>query len=345
MKKLYYGDKTINFIKRFYSDKLYNCRIGNISIIVPFLVNDEWKNINIDIMNNPYILTYVNTNKCNYPIHKRMIKNKIKRGTRLFNNSSLFLHRIVYNNNNVYFEVGEYNYYQRISYVNDFEKETFNCAHRIKNPKLRKRFLPNVDNASIASENTVPIGCDTVFAIRINDEYKICIHERSSITVNYPEGYMVVPSFGFGSIKNINNNPLLYSFLKEYSEEIFNREELDIDDNHVNPCWFYNQYEEVKDILDLINDNKFYLHLIGCGFDAISGFFNITLLAIIDDIQLSQKIYNNCKGNWETSNHNIKFLSMASEDMHNIVQSGKLSPSSSFAISRALQILNERNNQ
>ncbi len=346
MKKLYYGEKTLNFVKKFYSDKLYNCKIGNISKVIPFLVNDKWNNLDVNILSNPNILMYVNTDDCKYPVRKKVINRKIRRGKRLFNNPSLFLHRIVYNNrdNNIVFEVGEYNYFQRISYVSDFEKETFNCSYRVATkPKLRKRYLANVNNASIASENTIPIGCDTVFAIKRNSEYEICIHKRSEETVNYPEGYMVVPSFGFGSIKKVDDNPLLYSFLKEYCEEVFNREEMDQEDDHVNPYWFYHRFEEVDDVIDLIKNNKFYFHLIGCGFDAIGGFFNITLLAVIDDEQLSRKIYDNCNGNWETFNHSIKFISISSDEINKIFESGKLSPSSSFAISRAIQVLSERN--
>ncbi len=339
MKLLYYGDKTLEFVKSFYSEQLYNCKIGKTSMIIPFLVDPNFTNIDINIIAITDILDYVNTNKCRYPIHNKMIKNKIKRGKKLFNNSSLFLHKINYYDG-IKFEVGEYDYFQRISFVNDIEKETFNCAYHIqRNPKLRKKYLPNITNASTTAENTIPIGCDAVLIIKIDNEYKVCIHERSVETINYPNGIMIVPSFGFGSIKDLTNNPLLYSFLKEYSEEIFNREEVDKKDNHVNPYWFYSQYEEIKDILGLIDKNEFYLHLIGYGFDAISCYCNIILLAIIDDKVLSEKIYNTCKGNWETSNNNIKFVGITSNELEKIFQDRKMSPSTAFSISRTIQIL------
>lgn len=343
-KKLYYGSKSINFIKRFYSNKLYNCVIRNTSIVIPFLVNSKWDKIDIDVISNPNILTFVNTDKCQYPIRKRLIKNKLKAGKKIFNNPSLFLHRIIYDNNNIKFEVGEYNYFQRISYIFDLENETYKCAYRFNKPKLRNRYLADVNNASNTFENTIPIGCDAVLAIRIDNEYKICIHKRSHESVNYPEGYMIVPSFGFGEISRIKNNPLLYCFLKEYSEEIFDREELDTEFRYTDPNWFFYKYEEVQDIINLIEEHKFYLHLIGCGFDAISGFFNLTLLAIIDDTDISQKIYSNCRGNWETYENHIKFVSVASNEIDEIIKTGKISPSSCYALSKAFNILHSKTN-
>lgn len=150
---------------------------------------------------------------------------------------------------------------------------------------------------------------------------------------------MVVPSFGFGCIKNISN-PLLYSFLREYCEELFNRAETSSEDNHIDPFWFYKQYEEVADILELIKKNEFYIHVIGCGFDAIEGFFNISLLAIVKDDMLSKKIYNNCIGNWETANHNIKFVSIKSKELEAILKRNCYCPSTAFSISRAIKIIN-----
>lgn len=100
----------------------------------------------------------------------------------------------------------------------------------------------------------------------------------------------------------------------------------------------------MRDIMKLIEEHKFYLHLIGCGFDAISGFFNLTLLAIIDDTDISQKIYSNCRGNWETYENHIKFVSVASNEIDEIIKNGKISPSSCYALSKAFHILHSKTN-
>ena len=195
------------------------------------------------------------------------------------------------------------------------------------------------------SDNTIPFGCDVVFAIKFNDAYKICIHERSHTTVNYPGGYMVVPSFGFGGVKNAEENLLFFSFLREYCEELFDREEMVQEDKHINPQWFYKKYDEAMDIQSMIQSNSFSLNLIGCGFDTIGGFFNVTLLAIVSDEKIAMKIYDTCIGNWETSNHNIKFVEVDGIELEQHLLEGKLCPSSAYAISQAIPLIKKNINQ
>lgn len=341
-KKLYFSRKTMDYILRTHkNDYVYNCKIGETSISIPFITTLLWESLDIDVLEHENIITYVNTTKCNYPVHDKLIKRKQKQGLNLFDDPSLFVHSISYDKNHFEVQAGQYSYFQRISYVFDFRKETYNCifSHVRTNEKLRKKYLKNINGNYVLSDNVIPFGCDTVFVIKIDNEYKICIHERSKETVNYPGAYMVVPSFGFGCIKNISN-PLLYSFLREYCEELFNRAETSSEDNHIDPFWFYKQYEEVADILELIKKNEFYIHVIGCGFDAIEGFFNISLLAIVKDDMLSKKIYNNCIGNWETANHNIKFVSIKSKELEAILKRNCYCPSTAFSISRAIKIIN-----
>lgn len=341
-KKLYFSRKTMDYILKTHKhDYIYNCKIGDTSISVPFITTPLWESLNIDILKHEDIITFVNTTKCNYPIHKKQIKRKQKRGLNLFDDPSLFIHSITCNKNNFVIQAGQYSYFQRISYVFDFRKETYNCVFKHIGIKetLRNKYLKNINEHYILSDNVVPFGCDTVFVIRIDNQYKICIHERSKETVNYPGAYMVVPSFGFGCIKNISN-PLLYSFLREYCEELFNRAENSTENNHIDPFWFYHQYEEVIDIFELIKNNSFFIHLIGCGFDAIEGYFNVSLLAIVKDEKISRKIYNNCVGNWETANHNIKFISIESYELEEILKNNDYCPSTAFSISKAIELLN-----
>ena len=339
--RLYYGKKTIKYLKNYYGNQLFNCCIGNTSKQVAFLAHPDWINMQIDVFKNPKILKLISTNQCDYPIRKRRLESRKKRGYRLDNNPSLFLHRIVCKGKEISFEVGEYCYFQRISFTTDFESETYKCAFfNSKRDLLRKRFFPKQFNNSLSSDNTVPIGCDTVLAIRKDGKYHICIHSRSSSTVNYPGGTMVIPSFGFGTIGNVNN-PLLFSILREYCEELFDYEEMELVDKHVNPYWFYEQYPEVQLLYDLKRQNKVKLLLTGCGFDAIGGFFNLETLLIIEDDNASNVILQKCKGNWETFGNSIQFVPVDSPLLENIFNQNRLAPTSAFAIQRAIQLISE----
>lgn len=339
-RKLYYGSRTFEILKEYYEGQLFNCKIQNVSRQIPFLTHSEWEKQNIDVIANPEILQFVDTTNCSYPIRRQMINKRKKIGQRLEDNPSLFLHRVLVNNNEISFEAGEYQYFRRISFINDFEVETYNMVYSIKKKKwkLRSLHIPKLQNANITTDNTIPLGCDAVVAIKIEGKYHICINERSHYTVNYPGAFMTVPSFGFGSVKNVEN-PLLFSFFKEYSEELFDREEMASPDNYINPEWFFDQFEEIKTAMSLARTGEFRISLIGCGFDVIGGFFNLSLLAIIDNADVSHDIYSKCKGNWETNAHQIKFVPIDSPVLGQYLLNNQFSPSSAYTISRAISIL------
>lgn len=337
--RLYYSNNTLRYLKKYYNDKLHNCRIGNTSKQIAFISHPDWLNLNVDIYDHPNIIKLVTTDKCDYPIRKRKLESKKRRGYIIYDNPSLFLHKIDYKNNNIIIEVGEYSYYQRISFTTDFECETYNSIFfNQKKTPLRQKFFPKRFSSCLISNNTVPVGCDTVLAIRQKEKYSICISTRSKSTVNYPNGIMVLPSFGFGSIKNVNN-PLLYSILREYCEELFDYKEMELIDKHINPYWFYSLYPEVNLLNKLKKENKIKILFIGCGYDVIGGFFNLETLLIVDDNNASNEIIEKCKGNWETYENQIQFVPIDSPLLEQSLINNHLTPSSSFAIQRSIEIL------
>lgn len=339
---LYKGSRCIEYVKMYYKDceknQLAVCRLGQVNITIPFLTLPEWKGLSVDLLRNKNVLKYVETNVCDYPINNKEIKIRQSIGQKLFDDPSLFLHRVNLEGNKICFEVGEYNYFKRLSFFSDFENETYLCAVRGKKrkAKLRDRYLPSAREAASRGDNIIPIGCDTAVVIKRKGEYYVALHYRSSQTANYSSSAMVVPSFGFGSIKNIKGNPLLFSFLKEYSEELFNREEVETIGEHSDPEWFVNQFVEIQDIIKLIKQNEFYFTLLGCGFDPIGGFFNLSTVAIIDNEEISEKVFENCVGNWETDRNlskTIGFVPLFGKEIERLALELKAAPSTLYTLS------------
>lgn len=342
-KKLYYSNKTTDCMRTYYGNYLYNCKIGTTSKQIPYIVMPEWTTLQIDAYLNKSILKPIQTDACTYPIHKTMIKRRQKQGQRLFDGSSHFLHQVVYNNGDINFELGEYEYFRRISYVHDFEKEGFEWVWKGRRNKttLRQKYLPVPVSASLLSPNTVPVGCDVVIALLLNGKYHICIHERSEVTVNYPGGTMVTPTFGLEQLSHPGiDNLLLYACLKEYAEELYNREEVEDISSHPSPTWFYYQYQEVAEMRQLLSQGKAKFILSGCGFDAIGGFMNLATLLVVDDAHSAEKIFYSSHGNWEARTGSVRFVPIDSNELETLLQSNKLCPASAFAISRAISILN-----
>ena len=338
--KLYSGEKTFEYMRNYYGNQLYNCKIQNVSVQIPYLVNNEWSRWNIDVFSNPDILTSVNTNECTYPINMKFIKEKLKEGKRIENNPSLFLHSIQCSKEKLKIEVGEYPYFQRISFVYDLEKETYSNVYGKweKRDRLRNMYLPRNISSTFVSQNTIPLGADAAIIIRRKGKYQVCIHKRSDNCANYQKKTMVVPSFGFGKITNVDN-PLLYSFFSEFSEELFDREEMEIPDNYLNPTWFYQQYEEIVELLELKESNELEIKVIGAGLDTIGGFFNINLMVVIHSEKVSNELYNHIHGNWETCSGSIRFISLDSYEIADLLKNNQLAPSTAFTIARAIEVL------
>ncbi len=339
-KQLYLGKKTVDYVRQYYSDHLYNCKIKNGSVQIPYLVNDSWSKWNFDVLKNPDLLQIVNTNKCDYPINLKCIEKRKKEGKHLVDNPSLFLHSVQEKNGMISIEAGVYSYFQRISFVYDFERETYRRVYGkfLKKEQIRRKYLPENIPSSFSSQNTVPLGADVAVIIKKNGQYLVCTHKRSEECANYQGITMVVPSFGFGNASK-SSNPLLYSILSEFSEELFDRKEMEEPDNYLNPEWFYQQYEEIVDILKLQNTGEVSIRVIGGGFDVIGGFFNINMMLVVENETISDKLFNRIHGNWETSFGTIKFIPINSDEMENLLLNNRLSPSSAFAISRAMSLL------
>lgn len=208
----------------------------------------------------------------------------------------------------------------------------------MKKEQIRRKYLPENIPSSFSSQNTVPLGADVAVIIKKNGQYLVCTHKRSEECANYQGITMVVPSFGFGNASK-SSNPLLYSILSEFSEELFDRKEMEEPDNYLNPEWFYQQYEEIVDILKLQNTGEVSIRVIGGGFDVIGGFFNINMMLVVENETISDKLFNRIHGNWETSFGTIKFIPINSDEMENLLLNNRLSPSSAFAISRAISLL------
>lgn len=343
-KILYYSDKTTDHMRDFYGDTLYTCKIGNTSKKISHVVRPEWATLNIDAYSNKNIVQYVRTTECDYPVRQAMIEKRKRWGQRLFDGPTHFLHQIVFNQGNIHFEIGTYSYFQRISFVDDFEQEGFAWIYRGKQTrtKLRKKHLPVPTSASLTTYNTLPIGCDTVVALVLGGKYHICVHKREFTTVNYPDATMVTPTFGLERLEHPGiENQLLHAALQEYAEELFNRKEVE---NKVNrrpcPTYFYSDYQEVADMLQLLEQGKAEFILNGCGFDAIGGFLNLSTLLIVHDEDSSQKIYRTAKGNWEAQDGTCEFIPIDDRRLEELLQTNMLSPASAFAISRAISILN-----
>lgn len=356
-----YGQKRKKFNKKvnvyewlikYYENKktlysLFDCKIGNFEIKIPFITKQEWQtNINITQENIIEYLESIN----NFSVNKKWIKQRKILGQKLFNEPTLYLERISFKNNDINFVAKKCNYYEVASNLIELEEETYRA---IKNSKkihtpIRDEHFINIETVSKFNKKPFSFGCTVALLFKTDTNCEILIHTRSHQTITYGGKLAVIPNFGL-TIPNRQvedvNNIIEYNFIKEYCEELFDYEEIIsmISSNRSNFTWIYN-LPEAKEILKLKTEKNFELHYIGFGVDAFNGTSNIALAAIIKDISKAKSIKSNIVTNWEvdTNEANIEFIDLYDARIQTWLKENRFQYGSAFTIARIIELIKEK---
>lgn len=344
---------------------LYNCKIGNYEMRIPFITKDEWNRNFIIPPYKDHLLKFSETSGQNFPVDIKLIEKRKKLGQELFNEPTLYIDRIEHDENHIKFHVKECEYFQVATSIIRLEEETFKAIsnNRFKHIPIRNSFIPGASQVQTIPTKPISIGCSIALAIKVRDSFEILIHTRSHSTICFGGAKTVIPNFGFapiygGAKKFVSNskingqtgkssefNLLYYNFIKEYLEELFNYEELIkfINNRKANPFWFY-ELPEAKTLIKLIKEEKFTLEYLGFGFEALNGIAMISLLGIINDEEFSASFKRDIELNWEVSKEkmiDIDFANIKSNHFENWFRNNDFVASGAFTISRALKRLRD----
>ena len=128
-----------------------------------------------------------------------------------------------------------------------------------------------------------------------NGEYYVAVQNRSDNTVDYPDSKGVAPSGSF----SVWYNPklecnLTYHALREFGEEVFNREALRSPPTSANASEPANKSIPVRVLADLLADpdGGAYLLATGLGFEALTAASQLSMLLYIDDPVFSAWVYD-----------------------------------------------------
>ncbi|MBK6932341.1 MAG: hypothetical protein IPH12_16375 [Saprospirales bacterium] len=176
-------------------------------------------------------------------------------------------------------KIGLCTYFQYVSSCEKIGEESINNKR-----KLRDKFLPDIETVSKCPLNAHGIGVAFVIAVKEGDTYRILLQKRGMSTVNHLGTIASVPTFAFQPIKEDYENEINieYQFLREYYEELHDREDLIKRNKNLAYNWFYN-HNPIKRIRDLMAKELFEIVPLGFGFDALNGEAILAYLAIIDD--------------------------------------------------------------
>lgn len=353
-KSLVESRKVYKWLIEYYKRKgnlndLFDCKIGNFEIKIPFLTKREWQYVEVIKPETDEILEYAESYDQRFKINKRLIKRRIELGQNLFNEPTLYLDRLDEFSDSITLHVKCCEYFQMATQLVNLEEETFEAIQKniFTGVPIRDSSFPSLLHAQKLGKKPYSIGCTVALVLKTANSYEIIIQIRSHSTLTFGGTKAVIPNFGLSPIIGATNNYniLSYNFIKEYCEEMFNYEELIslMNSKRANPYWFY-ELPEAKELLSLWEDKVFSLEFLGFGFDALNGTSNIALLAIIDDVGFAKKIKENIITNWEVAKRTMKlepieFIDYKSSKLENWLRENRYQFGSAFTIARVIERL------
>jgi len=350
-KQLQNSPKVRNFIFRYYADKdasddLFECNIQGYIDRILFLTNNHWINKNIDIFRVPNVIVQAQSTPLQYRINKRMIKKRKLIGQRLFDDNVLYLSRILPSGE---IEAKICTFFQKLTLIDKLETETLNAAKcPIIKTRTRDTVLQNFNKALKPMNLPISLGCHVVLMLKLDGDLYVALHERSEETYIYGGAIATVPVFGMVPIPTyvstivpdtLKQNILFYNIIKEYCEELYDKEVLQGKENHNDPFWFYEKINEAKELIFSLQNNTSHCKLLGYGFDAISGLSILASLLYVENETLARNIFDNCKANWETSSRGIKFYKTNAPELRQFLEKARYQNGTAFALSQALEFM------
>jgi len=344
---------------------LFDCRIRNFEIKIPFLTKREWQYSCPMPYEKDVLLKYAETANQEFPVDASLIDKRKGLGQTLFDSPALYLDRIEENGASIVLHVKSCDYFQLATSIIRLEEETFKAIQKgaFKPLPIRNSYISSVSQVQSLLRKPFAIGCAVALALRTEDSYELLIHTRSHATVTFGGSKAVIPNFGLApiiggarmfapdsivapSVDGAKSQSLLYyNFIREFLEELYNYEELInlISSRKANPFWFYD-LPEARKLRVWIDQNAFSMEFLGFGFDALNGNPVIALLGMINDERLSIEFKNDLELNWEIAERkrrlDFEFVDIRSADLERWLRDYKYHTGAAFTVARALERLN-----
>lgn len=354
-KQYFSNGKIYDWLIKYYTingriNDLYNCKIGNYEIKIPFLTKSEWQ-FNMEINEKNIFIQYAESDKKNFEIDYKLIRFREKLGQYLFNDPILYLDRIENGNDDApfVFHVKECTYFEMFTPLGRLEEETYKAIQKnnYKFLPIRDKYFASVDITKNVLLKT-NIGCSAVFAVKTESSYEIILATRSYSTATFGGSKSTIPTFGLVPFSSncSEANILFYNFIKEYCEELFSYDDLikSLHRRRIDPLWFYDILEAAE-FMKIYNENKVFMEATGFGFDALNGSALVSMLVIIDDMEFAAKLKKKIKANWEMANEieeePVEFIDFKSDKLEQFLKNKKYHYGSAFALSKALEKLEQ----
>ena len=347
------SDKIHEWICRYYESRgrsvdLFDCKIGNSEIKIPFITKKEWLFILPVKPEKDSLLIFHQSRGENFDINYKLIKKREYLGQILFNEPGIYIDSISEQPDKITLNIKSCQFFQIAKNMIELEEETFRAIKKwsFKRTPIRDKYLSSLEAIQHISLKPLPVGCAVTFAVRTPNSYEIIIHTKSHSTVTLGGTKAIIPNYGLVPFAVSNNvsqlGILFYNFIREYLEELFNYEEMVklFELNKTHPTWFY----DIPEAKQLINSKIFSCEVTGFGFNGLNGALSIAMLVMVDDVKFTDKLKRRINANWEVAKRTVElipleFIDYKSSILESWLLEKKFSPASAFSISRAVERL------
>lgn len=340
--KYYEKNKTLN--------DLFNCNIGGFEVKIPFFSKAEWQVTETINPSEDNILVYSEPNRA-FNVNNKLINYRKRLGQELFDAPTLYLDRIGKDKFKLFAK--KCRYFEMASNLFSLEEETIQAAYKNKSTPIRNEYFKSVECCEKLLKKPFSLGCTTALVLKTPKGWELALHKRSNKTVTYGNKLAVIPNYGlsiplFALQDNKKINLLVYNFIKEYCEELFNYEEIIklANTNRGDPLWFYS-LQESKELQSMLKDGKLELKYLGFGFDLFNGTSNIAMAAIISDETYVDKFKHEIKVNWEVRKDNdtapVIFVDYRDVKLREWLINDEYQFGSAFTIAKTIELLENNN--
>ena len=325
-----------------HASDLYDCRIGECERRIPFLTKTSWlpSGHNASPVGTVVLAPGPDTA---YPVDFRAIRERSRRGQRLFNGSTCYVDRIQAAPGGLTAWVKKCRYYEVLTSMIRLEEETYEAKRRGRATPLRDKVLSSVADAGRIRARPNSLGCSFLMAFRTDTGFEIMLHQRSLETATFGGVIAGTPNFGFEPLEFSKADQFWENFVKEYLEELFNYEDLidTITARRADPGWFRGLPEAIE--INLARESgAFQVFHLGMGVDALNGNFVIGALGVVRDPALAFSIRQRVVLNWEAhvSTSHFEFVRSDSPVLEQWLREGRYHTGAAFALAQALPRLN-----
>lgn len=336
---------------------LYSCKIGNYEIRIPFLSKPEWQpSTPLTGQARAGFLEFSNTDS-NFPVDKRLLKQRERMGQRLFNAPTAYVDRVEIRDGMPRIHLMPCRYFEVATSMIKLEEETFKVAagRPFAKTPMRDQYLSSATAAGEILYRPRSLGCAFVLAVKASQSYEILIHTRSHETVTFGGAKAVTPNFGFEPLSYAIDSSgqgmpdlLIQNFVKEYLEELFNYEDLIsvVASRRADPLWFL-ELPEAQEMLTWIADSRFEIEVLGLGFDALNGNAVMAAMGVLDDEVAAASLRKRLALNWEIGEGTSgvpdgAFVDFRSGDLERWLRQNRYHTGAAFALSKAVPSLHRR---